>query len=114
MEGGNRKRGKLSRKLKLLVTSGIALGLAARCAAEPTPDVLCYAPVAPTPTETPMVMCYEPPPPIEETPTLTPTATLTDSAEITPTPTLESRRVLMERLLTAGRFPEGVMKVLKE
>ncbi len=114
MELGNRNRGRLSRKLKLLAASGIALGLAARCAAEPTPEVLCYAPVAPTPTETPMVMCYEPTmSPIEETPTITPTATLTGSPEITITPTLESRSTLMEQLLTEGRFPKCVAEELK-
>ncbi len=114
MESKNRNRGRLSRKLKLLVASGIALGLAARCVAEPTPEVTCYAVAAPTPTETPMVMCYEPTmPPMEETPTITPTATLTGSPEITITPNVESRSTLMEQLLTEGRFPECVAEELK-
>ena len=91
--------------LSILVTTACTL---TRQRSTPTPVVLCYKGVAPPEPPTPTIFtCYTAPPP-----TVSPTPTAFTSPLPTPTPTStpmpEARRLLWERLVDEGRFPDGV------
>jgi hypothetical protein len=91
--------------LSILVTTACTM---MRQRSTPTPVVLCYKMVMPTEPPTPTIFtCYTAPPP-----TVSPTPTVFTSPLPTPTPTstptLEARRLLRERLVSEGRFPNGV------
>ena len=91
--------------LSILVTTACTL---TRQRSTPTPVVLCYKGVAPSEPPTPTIFtCYTAPPP-----TVSPTPTALTSPLPTPTPTStptpEARRLLLERLVAEGCFPDGV------
>jgi hypothetical protein len=90
--------------LSILVTTACTM---MRQRSTPTPVMLCYKMVVPTEPPTPAIFtCYTAPPP-----TVSPTATAFTSPLPTPTPTStptsEARRLLRERLVAEGRFPDG-------
>lgn len=69
--------------------------------AEPTPEILCYAPLLPAVTETPTPVCYTP----------TPAVTLPSAASALPVPATRDR--LLERFRVAGRWPQAVLAILE-
>ncbi|MBU0702527.1 MAG: hypothetical protein KKC18_01510 [Chloroflexi bacterium] len=95
----------LKRRLKIVAVSLLGFLIPSACA----PPPMCYVPPAPTDTPTPFVMCYVAPAPTE-TPT---TFTSPLSPLPTPTPSPEARRLLREKLLTEGRFPDTVARDLE-
>jgi hypothetical protein len=102
-------KSKLTLTLRLKIAAVSLLGLFVPSSCAPT----CYIVTVPTDTPMPLVTCYTAPPPTE-TPTPT-TFTSPLSPLPTPTPTLtpEARRLLMDELLTEGRFPQDVVRQLK-
>jgi hypothetical protein len=115
---------RLPRRLKIAVISLLSFVVTTACSlarirSTVEPDVTCYTMVAPTEPFTPAALCYEM---VELTPTPTcytatappvgaSTATPPTSPLATPTPTstAEARRLLLERLLAEGRFPEDTV-----
>lgn len=102
----------LSLRLKIAAISLLSLVVTTACSRlrlHATPEPMCYVMVAPTDTPTPIVMCYE-----MVAPTETPTPAIFDSPLPTPTPTStpQARRLLLDRLLVEGRFPEDVARQL--
>jgi hypothetical protein len=109
-----------SRWIRPVVEVGV-LPAHAQVSVTDTPTPLCYTP---TPTYTPTrVLCYTPTP--SRTPTLNPgtarshtqpVSPLQPSPEHTPqpspSPTSEARRLLLERLLAEGRFPQDIARDL--
>ena len=105
-----------SLRLKIAAISLLSFVVTTACSwlrLRPTaePGVTCYTAVAPTDPPTPVVLCYEVAPPTETPPSTTFTSPI--SPLPTPTPTSEARRLLLERLLTEGRFPGGVTRELE-
>jgi hypothetical protein len=98
----------LKRRLKIAALSLLGLLLPAACA---RPQMTCYTPSPPTRTPFPAVLCYEPIIEISVTPSPT-TFTSPISPLPTPTPTLEARRMLRDKLLAGNRFPDQVVKEL--
>jgi hypothetical protein len=90
----------------------------------PTPSPMCYTPTpssTPTPSDSPLATSTLTP--TIETPTLSPlcytplpSQTLTPPPQdaLAPTSTLEARRLLREKLIVAGRFPDSVVQKIKD
>lgn len=116
----------LARRLKIALVSLMAFLISSACSLKPpreTPVQICYIEVTrivphATDTPEPIVLCYEPsvptatPTPMCYTPTPSPTTFVSPLSPI-PTPTPEARRLLQERLLAEGRFPQGVTRELE-
>ena len=96
----------LKRRLKIAAVSLLGFLIPSACA---PPPVTCYVPPAPTDTPTPFVTCYTAPAPTE-TPT-TFTSPISPLPTLTPSP--EARRLLREKLLAEGRFPDKVARDLE-
>jgi hypothetical protein len=113
----NGSRLPLRRRLKIALVSLMAFFISSACSLKPpreTPVPICYAEVPPvTDTPEPIVMCYTMPAPTATptplcyTPTPYPTTFVSPLSPI-PTPTPEARRLLQERLLAEGRFPQSI------
>ena len=102
-----------SLRLKIAAISLLSFMVTTACSwlrLRPTagPDVMCYKAVTPTDTPTPVVMCYEMSLPTETLPSTTFTSPISPLPTPTPTPTSEARRLLLDKLLAEGRFPDGV------
>jgi hypothetical protein len=99
MSASNVPKLSLKLKLKIAVVSLLGFLLPSAC--------MCYAPVLP-PTTTPM--CYEP---TQMPSTPTPTTFTSPLPTPTPSPTPEARRLLRDKLLAEGRFPQKVARQLE-
>jgi len=118
----------LKRRLETAVVSLIAFLISLACSLKPprdtpTPAPMCYTTTLPaTDTPEPIGVCYTPtasvetptstfPPPVCYTPTPSPITFVSPLSPV-PTPTPEARRLLQERLLAEGRFPQDVVREL--
>ena len=77
------------------------------------PNVTCYTAVAPTDPPTPVVLCYEIAAPTETPTPDTFTSPLSPLPTPTPTSTPEAHRLLLDRLLAEGRFPQDLTRQLE-
>ncbi|RLC95467.1 MAG: hypothetical protein DRI77_10005 [Chloroflexi bacterium] len=114
----SRRKKSLSLRAKVAAVSVLSFLVTTACAwlrlrSTPEPIITCYEMVAPTDPPTPVVMCYEP---IIEIATPTPTTFISPISPLptpTPTATPEAKRLLLDRLLTEGRFPYPIARQLE-
>ena len=117
-----RKKRPLSLRVKIVLVSLLSFLVTTACSwlrLRPTPMVTCYEAVAPSDTPTPFVTCYTAPAPSTTptplcyTPTPSPTTFTSPLPTPSPSPTPEARRLLRDRLLAGGRFPQNVARQLE-
>lgn len=107
-----------SLRLKIATISALSFVVTTACSSlrlrsPSNPGVMCYIAIAPTDTPTPMVMCYEVLMPTETPTPDTFTSPISPLPTPAPTSTLEARRLLLDRLLADGRFPQDVTRQLE-
>jgi hypothetical protein len=113
-----KRRRSLSRRLRIAMVSVLSFLVTTACSwlrlrSTPDPSVTCYTAVAPTKPPTPVVLCYEIAAPTE---TSTPdmfTSPISPLPTPTPTSTPEAHRLLLDRLLAEGRFPQDLTRQLE-
>ena len=115
-----RKKRPLSLRVKIVLVSLLSFLVTTACSWlrwRPTPMITCYEAVSPSDTPTPFVTCYTAPSatptPLCYTATLSPTAFISPLPTPSPSPTPEARRLLRDRLLAGGRFPQNVARELE-
>jgi len=113
-----KRRRSLSLRLRIAMVSVLSFLVTTACSwlrlrSPSDPNVTCYTAVAPTDPPTPVVLCYEIAAPTETPTPDTFTSPISPLPTPTPTSTPEAHRLLLDRLLAEGRFPQDLTQQLE-
>ena len=113
-----KRRRSLSFRLRIVTVSVLSFLVTTACSwlrlrSTSDPRVTCYTAVAPTNPPTPVVLCYEIAAPTETPTPDTFTSPISPLPTPTPTSTPQAHRLLLDRLLADGCFPQDVTRQLE-